>query len=63
MFSTTEVLKIAREAERRPVAKKLRGRPRKRPIEEGEEEQEEEEVLSDSTESDSTGSCIVVDYK
>lgn len=63
VFSTTEVLKIAREAEKRPVAKKLRGRPRKRPIEEVEEDEEEEEVLSDSTDSDSTGSCIVVDFK
>lgn len=63
VFSTAEVLKIAREAERRPVAKKLRGRPRKRPIKEVDEEEGEEEVLSDSTDSDSTASCIVVDYR
>jgi hypothetical protein len=63
VFSTAEVLKIAREAEKRPIAKKLRERPRKRPIEAVEEEDVEEEVLSDSTDSDSTASCIVVDYK
>ena len=63
MFSTAEVLKIAQEAEKRPIAKKLRGRPCKRPIEVVEEEDVEEEVLSDSTNSDSTASCIMVDYK
>ena len=61
VFSTTEVLKIARKAKKRPVTKKLRGRPRKRSIEEVEEEEEEEEVLSDSTNSDSIRSCIVVE--
>jgi hypothetical protein len=63
VFSTAEVLKIAREAEKRPVAKKLWGRPRKRPTKEVEEEEEEEEALSDSTDSNSIGSCIVVDNR
>lgn len=60
VFSTADVLKIAREAEEKPVAKRPRGRPRKRPIEEIEEEEEEELVLSSSTDSDSRGSVIVV---
>lgn len=50
-----------REAEKTLVAKQPRGRPRKRPIEEVEEDKEEEEVLSDSSDSDSIGSCILVE--
>ncbi|KFZ03577.1 hypothetical protein V502_10831 [Pseudogymnoascus sp. VKM F-4520 (FW-2644)] len=60
VFSTADVLKIAQEAEEKPVAKRPRGRPRKWPIEEVEEEEEEELVLSSSTGSDSEGSVIVV---
>ena len=60
VFSTAEVLRIAQEAEKTPVAKRPRGRPRKRMIQEVEEEEEEEEVLSDSSDSDSVGSTIVV---
>lgn len=44
MFSTADMLKIAQEAEEKPVAKRLRGRPRKRPIQEVEEEEEEDPV-------------------
>ncbi|EDN99230.1 hypothetical protein SS1G_14090 [Sclerotinia sclerotiorum 1980 UF-70] len=40
VFSTKEILKIVHEAEEKPKEKKLRGRPRKRPIEESEEELE-----------------------
>lgn len=61
VFSTAEVLKIAREAEKTPVAKRGRGRPRKRPIEEVEEEEEVEMVFDDSSDLDSVGSVIVVD--
>jgi hypothetical protein len=61
VFSITKVLKIAREAEKTPVAKRTRGRPRKRLIKEVEEDKEEEEVLSDSTNSDSVRSVIVVE--
>lgn len=61
VFSTSEVLKITEEAEKPLVAKRPRGRPRKRPIEEVEEEEEEEEDSSDSTDLDSVGSCIVVE--
>lgn len=60
VFSTADVLKIAREAEEKLVAKRPRGRPRKRPIEEVEEEGVEQEVLSDSADSESEGSVIVV---
>lgn len=60
VFSTANVLKIAQEAEKKPVAKRPRGRPRKRPIQEVEEEEEEEEVLSSSADSESEGSVIVV---
>lgn len=63
VFSTAEVLKIAREAEKILVAKRPRGRPRKRPIEEVEGDKEEEEALSDSTDSDSTRSCIIVENR
>lgn len=60
VFSTAGVLKIAREAEEKPVAKRPRGRPRKRPIEEVDEEEEEEEVPSDSSSSECEGEVIVV---
>ena len=60
VFSTADILKIAQEAEEKPVAKRLYRRPRKRPIEEVEEEEEEEEVLSNSADSDSEGSVVVV---
>lgn len=60
MFSTADVLKIAREAEEKSATKQPRGRPRKRPIQEVEEEEEENEVLSSSTSSDSEESVIVV---
>ena len=60
MFSTADVLKIAREAEEKPVAKRPRGRPRKQPIQEVEEEEEENEVLSSSANSESEESVIVV---
>lgn len=60
VFSTADVLKIVQEAEEKPVAKGPCGRPRKRPIEEIEEEEEEEEVLSDSANSESEESVIVV---
>lgn len=60
VFSTADVLRIAREAEEKPVAKRPRGRPRKRPIEEVDEEEEEEGVLSDSSSSEYEGEVIVV---
>ena len=60
VFSTADVLKIAREAEEKPVAKRPRGRPRKQPIQEVEEEEEENEVLSSSANSESEESVIVV---
>jgi hypothetical protein len=53
VFSTTEVLKIVREAELKSTEKRPRGRPRKRPIEEVEEEEEEEEDEIDSSKSES----------
>ncbi|KFY29374.1 hypothetical protein V491_00049, partial [Pseudogymnoascus sp. VKM F-3775] len=56
---TADVLKIAREAEEKPVTKRPHGRPHKQPIKEVEEEEEEEEALSDSANSDSEGSVIV----
>ncbi|KFY29173.1 hypothetical protein V491_00149, partial [Pseudogymnoascus sp. VKM F-3775] len=59
VFSTADVLKIAREAEEKLVAKRPHGRPHKRPIEEVEEEEEEELVLSSSADLDSEGSVIV----
>ena len=60
VFSTADVLKIAREAEEKPAAKRPRGRPRKRPIEEVEEEEEEELILSSSANSDSELDTVVV---
>ena len=42
MFSTHKVLEIAREAEAERPAKRLRGRPRKRPIIEIDEKKEDE---------------------
>ncbi|KFY16725.1 hypothetical protein V492_01133 [Pseudogymnoascus sp. VKM F-4246] len=60
VFSTADVLKIAREAEEKLVAKRPRGRPRKQPIQEVEEEEEENEVLSSSANSESEESVIVV---
>jgi hypothetical protein len=57
VFSTTEVLKIVREAELKSTEKRPRGRPRKRPIEEVDEEEEEkeeeEEIDSSNSESES----------
>jgi hypothetical protein len=60
VFSTADVLKIAWEAEEKLVAKRPRGRPCKRLIEEVEEEEEEELVLSSSANLDSEGSVIMV---
>lgn len=60
VFSTADVLQIAQEAEEKLVAKRPRGRPRKRPIKEVEEEEEEEIVLSSSAESEPKGEVIVV---
>jgi hypothetical protein len=55
VFNTADILKIARDSEEKPVEKRPRGRPRKRPIDEVEEEEEEEEevILSSSANSDS----------
>ena len=47
VYSTQDILDIAREVETKPVAKRPRGRLYKRPIEEAEEE-EEAEVLENS---------------
>ena len=58
VFSTEEVLKIAKQAEAQSTNKKPRGRPRKRPIAaviESDEEEEQENISSDSD-----NSCIVV---
>jgi hypothetical protein len=60
VFSTADVLKIAQEAEKKPVAKRPRGRPRKQPIQEVEDKEEEEDILSSSTNSESEESVIVV---
>ncbi|KAG9246840.1 hypothetical protein BJ878DRAFT_416120, partial [Calycina marina] len=60
VFSTADVLKIAREAEEKPVAKRPRVRPRKRPIEEVEEEEGPEKVCSDSAESECEEEVVVV---
>lgn len=60
VFSTADILKMAREAEEKPVAKRPRGRPRKQPIQEVEEEEEDNEVLSSSADSESEESVIVV---
>lgn len=40
LYTTSKVLEVARAAEAKPVAKRPRGRPRKRPIEEIEDEEE-----------------------
>ncbi|KAG9242992.1 hypothetical protein BJ878DRAFT_424702, partial [Calycina marina] len=61
VFSTEDVLKIVREAEKAPVAKRPRGRPRKRPMEEVEEDEEDEPVEPGFANSDSEESAIVVD--
>ena len=53
VYSTPEVLRVAREVESKPVAKRPRGRPRKRPIEEVADEDEAEELESSSSESES----------
>lgn len=60
VFSTADVLKIAREAEQETAAKRPKRRPRTRPIEEEEEDKEEEEVQRSSESSESEGSVIVV---
>ncbi|KFZ18578.1 hypothetical protein V501_01143 [Pseudogymnoascus sp. VKM F-4519 (FW-2642)] len=60
VFGTADVLRIAREAEEKTAAKQPGGRPRKLLIEEVEEEEDEKEVVSDSTNSESEGSVIVV---
>jgi hypothetical protein len=52
VFSTEEVLKIVREAEKKPEQNRPRGRPRKRPIEEVDIEEEEEDIESSGSESD-----------
>ena len=52
IYSIPEVLRIARETKTKPVAKRPRGRPRKRPIEEVEEEEEAEELENLSSESE-----------
>ncbi|ODQ74657.1 hypothetical protein LIPSTDRAFT_70344 [Lipomyces starkeyi NRRL Y-11557] len=52
VFSTEEVLKIVREAEEKPKAKRPRGRPRKLPIEEVDKLEEDEEVENSSIESE-----------
>ncbi|ODQ70194.1 hypothetical protein LIPSTDRAFT_58111 [Lipomyces starkeyi NRRL Y-11557] len=52
VFSTEEVLKIVREAEEKPNAKRPRGRPRKLPIEEVDKLEEDEEVENSSIESE-----------
>ena len=60
IFSTADILKIAQEAEEKPVAKQLYRRLYKRPIEEVEEEEEEEVILSSSADSDSESEVVVV---
>jgi hypothetical protein len=60
VFSTADVLKIAREAGEKPIAKRPRGRPRRRPMEEVDEEEEEEEILSDSSSLECEGEVTVV---
>jgi hypothetical protein len=52
VYSTPQVLSVAQETERTPVAKRPRGRPRKRPIEEVEDENEAEELEISSSESE-----------
>jgi hypothetical protein len=61
-ISTADVLRIAQEAEENTAAKRPRGRPRKRLIEEveKEEDEEEEEVLSDSNYSESEGKVVLL---
>ncbi|KFZ23653.1 hypothetical protein V502_01869 [Pseudogymnoascus sp. VKM F-4520 (FW-2644)] len=59
VFSTADVLKIAWEAEEKPVAKRPCRRPCKRLIQEVKEEEEENEVLSSSADSESKESVIV----
>ncbi|KFY97777.1 hypothetical protein V500_01921 [Pseudogymnoascus sp. VKM F-4518 (FW-2643)] len=60
VFGTADVLRIAREAEEKTAAKQPGERPRKLLIEEVEELEDEKEVVSDSTNSESEGSVIVV---
>ena len=52
MYSIPKVLRVAREVEAKPVAKRPRGCLRKRPIEEVEEEEEAEELESSYSESE-----------
>ena len=59
VYSTQKVLEVAREAERKSVAKRPRGRPRKRPIEEV-EEQEEAEILNESSSASECESVVYV---
>ncbi|KFZ25223.1 hypothetical protein V502_00296, partial [Pseudogymnoascus sp. VKM F-4520 (FW-2644)] len=47
VYSTQDVLDVAREVETKPVAKRPRGRPRKRPVEEVEEEEDAEHAEHD----------------
>ena len=58
MFSTQEVLEIAREAEKATVEKSTRSQRRKAPINKKLEQQEDELVKDISSDSDSD--CIVV---
>ena len=58
MFSTQEVLDIARAAEVEAEAKKKRKRPRKRTIDEILNEEEAETLVNEFSSSDSD--CIVV---
>ncbi|KFZ23345.1 hypothetical protein V502_02176, partial [Pseudogymnoascus sp. VKM F-4520 (FW-2644)] len=47
VYSTQDVLDVAREVETKPVAKRPRGRLRKRPVEEVEEEEDAEHAEHD----------------
>ena len=62
VYSTQKVLDVAREAETKPVVKRLRGRPRKRPIEEIEDE-EEAEILEDSSSTSEEESINYVQWR
>lgn len=58
VYSTQDVLDVAREVETKLVAKRPRGRPRKRPVEEVEEEEDAEVLGNSSSASDNE----LVDY-
>ena len=61
VFSTTEVLQIAKEAEEETAAKKDRKRPRKRPI--SVEIVEDRENVPENVSSESQSDCIIVAKK